>query len=340
MKAVRLHEYGQPPVAEEVPAPAVASPLEVLVEVGGAGLCRTDLDLVEDRWVGMVGARLPYTLGHENAGWVYDIGSGVTNVTPGDAVILQPLLSCGLCRACRSGTDRNCERSHAPGIDSDGGMAELMLTNASSVVKIPHTLDPTNVAMLADGGLTAYHAVKSALPFLPPGGCVIVLGGDALARIGFQCVTALVPFDTVVVDFSDWGTRDGSDESETAEVQRQRIDAVLDLTAGQGAHVVLDFLGTGESGAAALAMLRRAGSYFVTGYGAGIELPANEILQAHLVGRLVGSHQDLDELMSLVAAGKVRTSSSVYRLDGIGEALADLSAGRVADWVVFSPNVE
>ncbi|MEV0702235.1 alcohol dehydrogenase catalytic domain-containing protein [Saccharopolyspora sp. NPDC050389] len=340
MKAVRLHEYGKPPVAEEVPEPSVASPLDVLVEVGGAGLCRTDLDLIEDRWVGMVGTRLPYTLGHENAGWVYDIGSGVTNVAPGDAVILQPLVNCGLCRACRSGNDRHCERSRTPGIDSDGGMAELMLTNAMSVVKIPYTLDPTNIAVLADAGLAAYHAVKSALSFVPPGSCVVVLGGDALAQIGLQCVTALSPYDTVVVDLSDWGKRGGSGAPETAEAERQRIDAVLDLTAGRGAHLVLDFLGTNESGAAALALLRRAGAYFVTGYGAGIELPTNEILQAHLVGRLVGSHQDLDELMGLVAAGKVRTSTSVYRLDGIGDAVASLSAGRVADWVVLSPNVE
>ena len=99
-------------------------------------------------------------------------------------------------------------------------------------------------------------------------------------------------------------------------------------------------LGTDESGAAALALLRRAGSYFVTGYGAGIKLPTNEILQAHLVGRLVGSYQDLDELMGLVAAGKVRTTTSVYRLDGVGDAVANLKAGHVDDWVVLSPNLD
>ncbi|RRO17661.1 NAD(P)-dependent alcohol dehydrogenase [Saccharopolyspora rhizosphaerae] len=340
MKAVRLHEHGKPPVAEEVPEPAVTSPLDVLVKVGGAGLCRTDLDLIEDRWVGMTGTCLPYTLGHESAGWVYDIGSGVTNVAPGDAVILHPLVNCGLCRACRSGNDRHCERARTPGIDSDGGMAELVLTNAMAVVKLPHTLDPMSIAVFADAGLAAYQAVKSALSVVPPGGCVVVLGGDALAQIGLQCATALSPHETVIVDHSDWGKRSGSAAPATAEAERQRINAVLDLTGGRGAHLVLDFLGTDESGAAALALLRRAGSYFVTGYGAGIRLPTNEILQAHLVGRLVGSHQDLDELMGLVAAGKVRTTTSVYRLDGVSDAIANLKAGQITDWVVLSPDLE
>lgn len=335
MKAVRLHEYGKLPVAEEVAEPVVFSPLDVVIEVGGAGMCRTDLDLIENRWVGMTGSHLPFTLGHENTGWVRDIGSGVTNVVPGDLVVLQPLHNCGLCRACRSGTDRSCERSRAPGLDSDGGMAELMLTNAPSVVKVSHPLHPVDIAMLTDAGLTTYHAMKTALPALPLGGCVVVLGRGALGKIGLQCAAALVPHDTVVVDLSDFGEQNDSGTSTAAE--RQRMDSVLDLTRGRGADVVFDLLGTKNSGAAALALLRRAGSYFATGYGAGIELPTNEILQAHLVGRLVGSHQELDELMGLVATGKVRASRSVYQLDGVEDAVADLSAGRAGDWVVFSP---
>jgi NAD+-dependent secondary alcohol dehydrogenase Adh1 len=242
MKAVRLHEHGKLPVVEEVPEPAVTSPLDVIVKVGGAGLCRTDIDLVENRWVGMQGTRLPYTLGHENAGWVHDIGSGVTNVAPGDAVILHPLVNCGLCRACRTGNDRHCERARTPGIDTDGGMAELVMTNATSVVKLPLALDPTSIAVFADAGLAAYQAVKSALSVVPPGSCVVVLGGDALAQIGLQCATALSPHETVLVDYSDWGTSSDAGAQEGAKAERQRINAVLDSTGGRGAHLVLDFL--------------------------------------------------------------------------------------------------
>ena len=136
MKAVRLHQYQQLPKIEEVDEPKITGPLDVIVRIGGAGLCRTDLHIIEGQWIEKSGVTLPYTLGHENAGWVQAIGSAVSNVAVGDTVIVHPLVTCGLCRACRSGNDMHCINSTFPGISVDGGMANFLKTTARAVVKL------------------------------------------------------------------------------------------------------------------------------------------------------------------------------------------------------------
>ena len=136
MKAVRLHRYESRPVIEDVAEPEASGPFDVVVRVGGAGL-RTDLHIVEGQWAAKSNVGLPYTLGHENAGWVHAAGPAVEHLQPGDAVILHPLMTCGFCRACRAGDDVHCEAQSFPGIDVDGGMAELIKTSARSVVKLP-----------------------------------------------------------------------------------------------------------------------------------------------------------------------------------------------------------
>lgn len=162
MKAVRLHHYGEHPVVEEVAEPVITGPWDVIVDVGAAGLCRTDLHIIEGQWDPIQHPSLPYILGHENAGWVREVGSAVHNVKPGDTVIMHPLTSCGLCPACRVGQDSHCANATFPGINADGGMAQQLLTNARAVVKLDAGLQPKDVAALADAGLTAYHAVRKA----------------------------------------------------------------------------------------------------------------------------------------------------------------------------------
>ena len=163
MKAVQLMKYDVAPELVDVPEPDVAAPFDIIVRIGGAGVCRTDLHIIEGQWAEKSGVSLPYTLGHENAGWVSAVGSAVTNVAVGDPVILHPLVTCGLCRACRDGDDVHCENSAFPGIDSDGGYAEYLKTSARSAIKLDAALEPAGVAALADAGLTAYHAVARRL---------------------------------------------------------------------------------------------------------------------------------------------------------------------------------
>ena len=121
MKAVRLHKFHSTPVVDDVPEPKISGPLDVIVKIGGAGVCRTDLHIIEGQWDAAMGTPLPYILGHENAGWVHEIGSAVTNVAVGDTVILHPTPTCGLCHACRAGDDMHCENTTFPGLSTDGG---------------------------------------------------------------------------------------------------------------------------------------------------------------------------------------------------------------------------
>lgn len=203
------------------------------MRIGGAGVCRTDLHILEGQWAGKSGVELPYTIGHENAGWVHAAGSAVPNVAEGDKVILHPLITCGLCRACRSGDDVHCENSAFPGIDTDGGYADYLRTSARSVVKI------------GEGGATAE------------------------------------------------GVR----------------------------------------------MLREAGDYHVVGYGENIDVPTIDIISAEInfIGNLVGSYNDLCELMALAARGAVTLHTVKYALDDFQSAVDDLAAGRVRGRAILTP---
>src|ERR1700730_12331563 len=180
MKAARLHEYHQPLQLDSVDEPKADGPLDVIVRVGAAGLCRTDLHIQEGQWAEKSQVALPYTPGHENAGWVHEIGSGVSNVEVGDTVIVHPFISCGLCAPCRAGDDMHCLNGSFPGINRDGGFADLLKTSARSVVKLDPSLHPKDIAALADAGLTAIHAVKKAIPGLAGRTQVVVIGAGGL----------------------------------------------------------------------------------------------------------------------------------------------------------------
>ena len=332
MKAVRVHSYGKRPSVDEVPEPRVTGPLDVLVQVGAAGLCRTDLHIVEGQWAEKSGVQLPYTIGHENAGWVREVGSAVTNVAAGDAVILHPLVTCGLCRPCRSGDDVHCENSRFPGIDSDGGMAEYLLTSARSVVKLADGLEPAAVAALADAGLTAYHAVRKAVPLLYPGTTCVVIGAGGLGHIGVQCLLAMTATRVVVVDPNP-AARELARSLGAHEVT-DRTDDLRD-----SAHVVLDFVGEQGAEKEGLAMTRRAGSYFVIGYGGSVDVPTIDLIstERNIIGNLVGSYNDLDELMTLAAQGRVTLHTRTYPLTAVNEAIDDLEAGRLQGRGILVP---
>lgn len=342
MKAVRVHAYGKRPTVDDVPEPTLSGPWDVLVEVGAAGLCRTDLHIVEGQWADKSGVELPYVIGHENAGWVREVGSAVTNVRPGDAVILHPLVTCGLCRPCRSGDDVHCENSKFPGIDTDGGMAELLLTSARSVVKLAEGLEPVDVAALADAGLTAYHAVRKAVPLLYPGTTCVVLGAGGLGHIGVQCLLAMTATTVIVIDRNDAALElaRGYGAHHLIRADGKHVQQVLDLTDGMGAHVVLDFVGEQGAEADGLAMTRRAGSYYVIGYGGRVDVPTIDLIstERNIIGNLVGSYNDLDELMTLAAQGKVRLYTRTYPLESVNEAMDDLEAGRLQGRAILVPN--
>ena len=154
MRAVRVHSYHQDPSIDDIGEPKLQGPLDVIVKIGGAGVCRTDLHILEGQWAELQNPDLPYVIGHENAGWVHAVGDGVTNVAVGDTVILHPQPSCGLCMACRAGRDMQCENAFFPGLsNNDGGMAEYLRTTARACVKLDPSTNPADVAALADAGI-------------------------------------------------------------------------------------------------------------------------------------------------------------------------------------------
>lgn len=341
MKAVRLHGYHQQPVVEDIPEPSVKGPLDVVVKIGGAGVCRTDLHIIEGQWAEAMHPALPYTIGHENAGWVHEIGSAVTNVQVGDTVILHPTPTCGLCQACRAGNDMHCAQSTFPGLDSDGGMAEYLLTSARACVKLDPSTQPKDVAALADAGITAYHAVRKAIPLLSPGTTCVLIGAGGLGHIGIQCLAALTATTIVVVDRNPEALKLaeqlGADHTIVAD--GKHVAAVQELTGGPGANVVLDFVAEQGAEADGFAMTAPGGSYFVIGYGGQLQIPTLDIIstERNIIGNIVGTYNDLAELMALAQAGKVTLHTRTYPLDAAAEAVADLDAGRVRGRAILVP---
>ncbi|MHB8598574.1 MAG: NAD(P)-dependent alcohol dehydrogenase [Ktedonobacteraceae bacterium] len=341
MKAVRLHEYNQLPKVQEVAEPKITGPFDVIVRIGGAGLCRTDLHIIEGQWAEKSGVTLPYTLGHENAGWVHEVGSAVSNVAVGDTVIVHPLVTCGLCRACRAGDDMHCSNSAFPGISTDGGMANLLKTTARAVVKLDASLAPKDIAALADAGLTAYHAVKKASAILYPGAKTVVIGAGGLGHIGIQCLKALTPTEIIVVDRSpaaleltrSWGA------DHTVLVDGSQVAKVKEITDGQGAEAIIDFVGEGGAIEDGVAMLRRAGSYYVIGYGGKLNVPTIDIISTEInfIGNLVGAYNDLVELMVLTAQGKVTLHTAMYPLDAALDAIHALDSGKLRGRGILIP---
>ena len=341
MKAVRLHGYHQQPVIDEVPEPVAKGPFDVVVKIGGAGVCRTDLHIIEGQWAAAMGVQLPYIIGHENAGWVHEVGSAVTNVAVGDTVILHPTPTCGLCRACRSGNDMHCENSTFPGLSCDGGMAEYLLTSARACVKLDPKTRPQDVAALADAGITAYHAVRKAAPLLYPGTTCVVIGAGGLGHIGIQCLSALTATNIIVVDRNPDALKlaEQLGANHTVVADGKHVQAVLDLTNGAGADVVLDFVAEQGAEQDGFAMTGRAGSYFVIGYGGTIQIPTLDIIstERNIVGNIVGTYTELVELMVLAQAGKVTLHTRTYPLDAAVDAINDLDQGKVRGRAILVP---
>jgi NAD+-dependent secondary alcohol dehydrogenase Adh1 len=341
MKAVRVVRYHENLQLDDVPAPEVTGPHDVVVKIGAAGVCRTDIHILEGQWAEKSQVRLPYTIGHENAGWVHAVGDAVTNVREGDKVILHPLITCGLCRACRFGDDVHCENSQFPGIDTDGGYAEYLRTSARSVVKLDDSLEPSDVAALADAGLTAYHAAAKAARRLRAGDRVVVIGAGGLGHIGVQVLAALSPAEIVVLDRNPDAVKlaleIGAHHGVVAD--GDHVQEVLDLTGGHGAEQVVDFVGEGGSTKEGLAMTRRAGDYHIVGYGEDIVVPTIDLIstEKNIIGNLVGSYNDLVELMALAAQGRVRLHTATYALEDFQTAIDDLSAGRVRGRAILVP---
>lgn len=347
MKAAVLKEY-DPDVTgenwvhyEDVPDPEIKDNGDVVVRIGGAGVCRTDLHVIEGLWEEIAQVQLPYIMGHENAGWIEDVGPGVTSYKPGDPVICHPLVTYGHDLACRRGDDMHAEESVFPGLTDDGGYADLLKTHQRALVKLPNTLAPKDVAPYADAGLTAYRAAKKAAHQLVPGQKAVIIGAGGLGHIGIQVLRALCAADIIVVDRAEQALKMaeayGIDHAVLAD--GNEVESVQRITDGKGAEAVIDFVGEGDAVANGLAMTREAGTYYIVGYGGRVEIPTMEMIvtEKNIVGNLVGNYAELVELMELADRGKVDLATKEYPLSKANDALHDLNSGSLQGRGVLIP---
>lgn len=343
MKAFRLGSYKVPFNAaamqfEEIPDPTVSGPFDVIVKIAGAGVCRTDLHLVEAVWRdGLGDPRLPYTLGHENAGYVEAVGPAVTGLAKGDPVICHPLMTCGFCRPCRTGYDMACEKGVFPGLDgTDGGFAEYLKTSARAIVKLAPGTDPVPLAPFADAGITAYHAVKKAAPYIYPGTWAVVVGVGGLGHFGVQLLKVMTTAQVIALDMRpdrlEFALGLGADEAVLAG-DDGGVKRILEITRGRGADVILDFVAEHGTPERALQYLRpaRGGTYIPIGYGGVVAPTTLDMIskEMNIIGSIVGSYSELAELMELNRQGRVKISAQSFPFAEAARAMEELDAGRV-----------
>jgi NAD+-dependent secondary alcohol dehydrogenase Adh1 len=340
MRVALLSEYHRPLELVERPEPEPLAARDVIVRIAGAGVCATDLHAI-DGLMEPAGLTPPVVLGHENAGYVHAVGDDVTAAAVGDAVLVYPAYSCGLCVPCRRGIDMHCEHHQFTGLTRDGGFADYVLVDERSLLPLPDGVDPVEVAPHADAGITAYHAVKKLLPRLEPGSTAAVIGVGGVGHIALQLVGVLGAARVVGIDTDARRRKLAAELGADAVLgdEENVADAVRELTDGAGADVVLDFVGTDGTHASAMQMLGRRGLYSIVGYGGMVSHPSVGFVVGETVvaGNLVGSWIDLWELLQLHGRGDVTLRSETHPLEEVNDVLDRLRAGEVTGRAVLVP---
>ena len=343
MRAFQLVQAQQPPELREVPVPE-PGPGQVLVKVGGAGACHSDLHLMEAPAERL--GRVPFTLGHENAGWVEKLGPGATGFAPGDPVIVYGPWGCGTCANCRLGMENYCEATGGLGgglAGNDGGMAPYVLVPATRFLIPLGSLDPREAAPLTDAALTSYHAVKRSLQLLGPGSTAVVIGAGGLGQMAIQILRALSSSTTVVAvdtaaDKLATAARMGADEALLSG--DDAVTRIKDITRGQGAQLVLDMVGVDPTLRMAAQVARVRGHLTIVGLGGGA-VPVNFASPPHecsVASPYWGFIGELMEVVTLAQAGKIQMLVEYFPLERAGEAYRLLHEGKIPGRAVITPN--
>jgi propanol-preferring alcohol dehydrogenase len=322
MMAYRMVEWGRPPQLQEVPVPE-PGPGQVLIKVGGAGACHSDLHLMHET---PETAAYPagFTLGHENGGWVAKLGPGVAGLREGDPVVVNAAWGCGMCQNCRRGCENYCEARDKPirsgGLGSDGGMTQYMLIPAARWLVPLRKLDPRDAAPLTDATATSYHAVKRALPLLVPGSTVVVIGVGGLGQFAVQLLRVLSAATVIAVDTSAQklllAREMGADEGLLSN--KETAAKIKDMTNGHGVEVVLDFVGASPTLALAAEIARKLGQVTMVGLGGGsYPLAYGKVPLGASFSLIMGSSIDeLREVVALAEAGDSDDSDTVLNPTG------------------------
>jgi propanol-preferring alcohol dehydrogenase len=344
MLAYRLLEAQTQPEFHEVPEPH-AGPGEVVVKVAGSGLCHTDFTVISRERSYWKNEPPPFTLGHEIAGRVEELGSGVKGFQRGEAVAVNPSwASCGRCHMCRSGEENFClyqQAIRAPGVGYDGGHAPYVLVPESRFLVPIGDLDPIEAAPLTDAGLTTYTAIKAALPGIYPGSTTVVIGIGGLGLYAVQFLRQLTGARIVAVDSSEarmkLAREYGADDVVTTGPNA--ADQIRDLTGGIGAAFVLDCVGVNETLATGVAVLSWRGRLAMVGAGGG-SVPFDffkEAPGAQLVTSLNGGGVALKEVVDMAALGRIKNLLDRYPLSAVKQAYDDFAHGHLVGRAVVIP---
>ena len=346
MKAFQLTKWGHDAELRDVPQPD-PKPGEVLVRIAAAGACHSDLHLMHDFVDGMVDYELPFTIGHENAGWVEAIGDGVRGLEVGEPVAVYGPWGCGRCHSCLTGAENYCERQatlagSGGGLGFDGGMASHMIVPNSRWLVSLGDLDPVLAAPLTDAGLTPYHAVKRSLPLLVPGSFALVIGAGGLGHLAIQILRALSPATVVVVDQRDEALEHARHVGahEVVHAGDGAAAQITDITKGRGIDVAIDLVGVDDDAQARIPghpparphHARRCRRRKAVG---AVLLPRLRGLGGqHVLGHAARARRG-------ARAGPQRAHPAEvqrFGLDDAARAYSDLNDGKVAGRAVIVPN--
>ena len=346
MRAVVFDNYGTFPSLTEVPEPR-PGPGEVLLRVAGAGACHSDVSVYRHFEEGQPGAQKPpFVLGHENAGWVEELGQGVTHVDVGGAYLVYGPTGCGHCRACARGQDTYCENVAtmpylAVGLGRNGGMADYMIAPAHHLVPLGDA-DPVLAAPLADAGLTPYHAIKQALPHLAGGGRhALVVGLGGLGLIAVQILTALTGATVIATDTKpDARARAERYGARTVAPGEKQAEEIRELTGGRGVDAAFDFVGVTPTVATAAATMAQGSRLTVVGIGGGTHEWSffTSPYESYVTSTYWGTVEDLWEVVDMFRAGQITPEVERFGMDDALEAYRRLEAGELSGRAVVVPN--
>lgn len=306
MKAWQFTGTHEPLLLNEVPEPT-AGPGEVLLKMTAAGLCHSDVGVLEDEgWLSML-AKLPITLGHENAGVIEALGEGVTEYAVGDRVAVCPTTAAG-----------------APGYGYDGGFAEKMSVAAEALVPIPDEVDDVYGAAATDAGMTS-HAAVITNGGVKAGDTVGIIGLGGLGQIGARvAVLAGATVYVAEVNESVWPLAEQIGAAGVAASIADFEDVTFD--------VIVDFAGFGTTTAQAVDAIRRDGTVVVVGMGrleSTISTKSLILNQCILRGSNGGTKQDIAGVYEYMKTGQLKPETTTIRFDEIGEGLERLHRGEV-----------
>ena len=339
MKAAFLTAYNTPWEVGEVPMPE-PGPGEVLVEVAGAGACHSDLSVMMGKFP--IIEEFPMILGHENSGWVAELGAGVVGLDEGDPVAVFGPWGCGMCGYCYGGLEHMCDESRWVGHGPPGGYAQYVLVPAQRHIEPIGDLDPVEAACLTDAGLTSYRGVRRALPRLVPGSMAVAIGIGGLGHLGLQYLKTLSPARVVAIDTSPGARRLATELGADVVLDPSEVEvvsAIRELGGGEGAEVVIDFVGSDATLAMAKRVVKRRSVIVIVGLGLGtlpysfLDFPA----EVDLCTVNWGSRTELTEVIALARQGMVSPKIERHPLDNINEVFARLEAGGVRGRAVLIP---